>query len=214
MVIKIKLISRLIITCSKLVTELVKETSERQLWRRFGVSIVNFEYGLHRESVVDFEQINVDKWYGNFNYHFNCIYVTMTTFSILHLCFKIYFTFYYVFWKVKPKTLKKKKKLDLCFCNAGLLVNVIRYIFFPFSLIPKVLNKLELDLTWKCSLIVVIIAMVSQIYFQFTFNLHSIYFIYLSYLYSIYFTIEKTFTHNARTLPYSSHLDGPKISSI
>ena len=51
------LISGRIITCSDLAKEFTIETSEWRLWRRFDVSIVDFEHG----SGVDFEQVNVDE---------------------------------------------------------------------------------------------------------------------------------------------------------
>ena len=41
--------------------ELTIETSEWCLWCCFGVSIVNFEQGLHHVLLVDFEQVNVNR---------------------------------------------------------------------------------------------------------------------------------------------------------
>ena len=73
------------------------ETSESRLWRHCGVTIVNSEHSLHSVLFVDFEQVIIERDMllrsFNLNYHLNCIYVTMTTFSILHFFFKIYYTF-------------------------------------------------------------------------------------------------------------------------
>ena len=37
------------------------ETPEWRLWSHSGVCIINSEHGLHRVSIADFEQVNIDR---------------------------------------------------------------------------------------------------------------------------------------------------------